>query len=321
MMNLMDHFGARPTTTADGPANRAAVLIASLCQQVENQVVGAPCGIMDQVTSCAGERGTLLRLLCQPHELQPPLPIPRPMRFIGINSRIKHSVGGGAYGRTRCAAFMAHKMILEFMRRGGAALGRQLVDDPMRGYLANLDQDDYKKHFRPRLPEFMKGADFLREVGPTIDAATHVNPDETYPVQHAADHHVLEARRVRQFAEYLERADRETDPKVRGPLLDRAGHLMYASHLSYSMDAMLGAAECDLIVDLVRAREKKGLYGAKITGGGSGGTVAVLAETGQKADVAIAEVMAEYQKRTGNVPELFTGSSDGAWTVGTEIAK
>ena len=31
------------------------------------------------------------------------------------------------------------------------------------------------------------------------------------------------------------------------------------------------------------------------------------------------EVMAEYQKQTGNAPELFTGSSDGAWKVATTI--
>jgi len=318
MMNLMDYFGVR-AVTLDGPRNRAAMHVAALCQSVEHRICGAPCGIMDQVASCLGEAGSLMRMLCQPHELQPPLPIPRGMRFVGINSNVKHAVGGGAYGRTRCAAFMAHKMILEFMRRGGKTVGRELVGDPMHGYLANLDPHDYKQHFRPRLPEFMKGSEFLREFGPTIDTATAVNPDETYPVQHAADHHVLEARRVQQFAEYLEQADRETDPLKRGPLLDRAGHLMYASHLSYTNDAMLGAPECDLIVDLVRAREKKGLYGAKITGGGSGGTVAVLAEIGDKPDAAIADVMAEYQKQTGTTPELFTGSSDGAWKVGTAV--
>ena len=80
--------------------------------------------------------------------------------------------------------------------------------------------------------------------------------------------------------------------------MDKAGHLMYASHMSYTNDARLGADECDLLVDLVRQREKRGLYGAKITGGGSGGTVAVLCEQTEKADAAIAQIMAEYQKKT-----------------------
>jgi L-arabinokinase len=311
MINLLDHFAVRERVEP--------MRVASMCQQVENRVVGAPCGIMDQVTSCAGEAGTLLRLLCQPHQLQPALSIPAGVRFIGVNSNVKHSVGGGAYGRTRCAAFMAHKMILETMRRAGAAAGREMVADPMNGYLANLDPEDYKLHFRPRLPEFMRGSDFLRDFGGTIDTATAVLPEETYPVQHAADHHVLEARRVKNFVEYLQEAERESAPRRRGAALDRAGHLMYASHLSYTNDAMLGAEECDLLVKLVREREPQGLYGAKITGGGSGGTVAVLADDSEQATAAVAGIVDIYQQQTGRSAEVFTGTSDGAWRIGSTL--
>ncbi len=94
---------------------------------------------------------------------------------------------------------------------------------------------------------------------------------------------------------------------------------MYASHLSYTNDAMLGADECDLLVDLVRQHEKAGLYGAKITGGGSGGTVAVLCNATDRANSAIAQIMSDYQQRTGKKPEAFTGSSPGAWEVGTTL--
>src|SRR5262249_12694642 len=97
MMNLVDHF-------AIARSSLNLMLLASLCQQVENRIVGAPCGVMDQVTSCAGTEGALLRLLCQPHDLQPALKFPEGIRALGINSNVKHSVGGGQYGRTRCAA-------------------------------------------------------------------------------------------------------------------------------------------------------------------------------------------------------------------------
>src|SRR5205823_1271609 len=43
--------------------------VALACQRVENLVVGAPCGIMDQMTSACGESDRLLTLLCQPAEL------------------------------------------------------------------------------------------------------------------------------------------------------------------------------------------------------------------------------------------------------------
>jgi L-arabinokinase len=107
--------------------------------------------------------------------------------------------------------------------------------------------------------------------------------------------------------------------RARGAALDRAGHLMYGSHVSYTKDAMLGADECDVLVDLVRRHERAGLYGARITGGGSGGTVAVLCDDGERADAAIAEIVAEYEQQMGKKAEAFTGTSPGAWHTGTII--
>jgi galactokinase len=33
--------------------------------QVENRIVGAPCGVMDQMTSACGEANKLLAMICQ----------------------------------------------------------------------------------------------------------------------------------------------------------------------------------------------------------------------------------------------------------------
>jgi len=332
MMLLRDHFGlmnpaaGRSLRIANGSGQAhlgafTPLKLAELCQSAENRVVGVPCGIMDPVASCLGEEGQLLRMICQPHELQKNLAIPSGMRFFGINSNVRHDIGGGAYARTRCAAFMAHRIMLEKMREIGASVGRTLVADPMRGYLANLDPDDYKRIFRPNLPEKMRGDAFLEKYEKTMDAATSVDPRIEYDIQHAADHHVLEARRVRNFARYIGEALAAPGPREKGGALDRAGHLMYASHQSYTMDAMLGAPECDLLVQLVRQRERAGLYGAKITGRGSGGTVAVLAETTQSVDAAIAEIMKEYETQTGRTPQLLAGSSQGAWHAGTAMCE
>lgn len=316
MMNLLPGTGSKSAEHSDHEA-AAAMRVAAMCQRVENHVVGAPCGIMDQVTSCYGRQDALLKLLCQPHDVQGFAHLPGGVRVVGINSNVKHSVGGGMYGKTRCAAFMAHAMILQKMRDFGLAAGKTLLSDPMKGYLANLQTDDYKSLFRQYLPESMRGADFITRFGKTIDTATAVDPDTDYHVQPAADHHVLEPMRVRHFVEFVERAG-ELPPgaEEQQALLHKAGHLMYASHKSYTDKALLGADECDLLVDLVRQNERSGLYGAKITGGGSGGTVAVLCQSTPAADVAITKIMADYRTRTGNQPELFNGSSPGAWWVG-----
>ena len=312
MMNLVEHLGLRDRLDA--------MRVGAMCQRVENRIVGAPCGIMDQVASAAGIEGTLMRMVCQPHEIRPPLAFPEGVRAVGINSNVKHSVGGGAYGKTRCAAFMGHAILLAEMRRFGVEAGREMISDPMNGYLANLDPDDYKRLFRFKLPEQMTGAEFLATYGTTIDTATTVEPGTTYAVQAATDHHVLEARRVREFARYLEEAAAmPADSADRRLALDKAGHLMYASHKSYGDNAMLGASECDLLVDLVRQNEAAGLYGAKITGGGSGGTVAVLCDKGERVDAMLARIMAEYHAQTGNQPELFEATSPGGWASGTVV--
>ena len=64
------------------------------------------------------------------------------------------------------------------------------------------------------------------------------------------------------------------------------------------------------VVDMVRSEGPgAGLFGAKITGGGSGGTVAVLGD--QSSHEAIARVAAGYAKQTGHQPYIFSGSSSG----------
>jgi galactokinase len=312
MMNLVEHFGLRHQLDA--------LKVGAMCQQVENRVVGAPCGIMDQVASSAGEAGSFMQLICQPHELIEPLFLPAGTKVCGINSNVKHSVGGGAYGKTRCAAFMGHKIILDQIRELGTKAGKELLADPMNGYLANLDPEDYKKLFRGKLPERMLGRDFITMYGSTIDKATTIDPATPYTIQAATDHHVLEARRVREFVKYLKEAHSlDAGSEARKLSLDKAGHLMYASHVSYTNNAMLGAIECDTIVDLVRANERFGLYGAKITGGGSGGTVAVLMNDTPEADGAVRDIMLTYHQRENIEPELIAGSSPGAWRAGTVL--
>src|SRR5207247_1753148 len=50
--------------------------LAALCQRVENHTVGAPCGIMDQMTSACGRMDRLLQLRCQPGTIEGYLEVP-----------------------------------------------------------------------------------------------------------------------------------------------------------------------------------------------------------------------------------------------------
>ena len=70
--------------------------MALLCQKVENLVVGAPCGVMDQMTAIRGEAGRLLALLCQPAEFEGAVPLPGAAR--GVGHRFRHPPRGDRRG-------------------------------------------------------------------------------------------------------------------------------------------------------------------------------------------------------------------------------
>jgi galactokinase len=286
------------------------VQVALACQRVENLVVGAACGAMDQLTAACGSEGQLLPILCQPAQLEPALPIPPGLRFWGIDSGVRHAVSGSGYTDVRVAAFMGYTLIaraLGIPLRGSGQSGKLVADDTLfRGYLANVGVERFERELSARLPEQLSGAAFLREHEGIIDPVTEVAPDRTYRVRAATAHPIHEHARVTEFCSLLQSAGEAAAPRL--------GSLMYGAHASYGACG-LGAAGTDRLVELVRAAgPARGLHGAKITGGGSGGTVAVLGS--RDALPAVLEVVDRYARETGLEPQLFSGSSPGAASFG-----
>jgi galactokinase len=285
--------------------------LARLCQMAENFVVGAPCGIMDQMTSALGQADALLSLLCQPAKVQGFVPLPSSIRFWGVDSGIRHAVSGSDYTSVRTGAFMGYRLIAELAGLKEVARsedGILRIDDPRwSGFLANLSPAEFDRDFAPHLPTELRGDEFLALYGGTTDSVTRVDPNQTYAVRQPTAHPIHENARVRRFATLLE-AD------LNEPAWREMGELMYGSHASYSACG-LGCDGTDLLVELVReAGPAAGLYGAKITGGGSGGTVAVLGRA--DAGEAIAGIARRYREATGREPYLFAGSSPGACHFG-----
>jgi galactokinase len=88
------------------------------------------------------------------------------------------------------------------------------------------------------------------------------------------------------------------------------GELMFQSHWSYT-ECGLGCQATDQLIDLVRLhRGDDLLFGAKITGGGAGGTVAVLGSA--QAESAFQKVVSDYAELQSFQPYVFEGSSIGA---------
>jgi L-arabinokinase len=281
------------------------------CQQVENLIVGAPCGVMDQMASICGEAGSLMALLCQPAEFQGSLRLPDGLGVWGIDSGIRHAVTGADYGAVRIGAFMGYRILagLAGLRvTPGGRNGHVRVEDPhWRGYLANVDAETFRR-FEPHIPEALGGDAFLANYEGTTDPVTRVDPKRSYAVRTPTAHPIYEHERVTEWARRLTASSAAPDAA-------RLGALMYESHASYSACG-LGSEGTDRLVSLARAAgSARGVHGAKITGGGSGGTVSLLADA--SAGDTIRAIAREYADQTGRDAYVFEGTSPGAARVGT----
>ncbi|AQK66868.1 L-arabinokinase [Zea mays] len=282
--------------------------LALLCQKVENHVVGAPCGVMDQMASACGEANKLLAMVCQPAEVKELVSIPTHIRFWGLDSGIRHSVGGGDYGSVRVGTYMGRKMIKctasdlvsESLTSGSPAQSDcykengvgVLKSEAALEYLCNLPPHRYEAVYAKDIPEVISGEAFSEKYGDHDDTVTVIDPKRSYSVKAPTRHPIYENFRVE-------------------------------CHNSYSACG-LGSDGTDRLVNLVREvqhrRTSEGgspsLFGAKITGGGSGGTVCVVGKNCARSSEEIAEIQHRYKAETGYLPILFDGSSPGAGKFG-----
>jgi galactokinase len=126
------------------------------------------------------------------------------------------------------------------------------------------------------------GVPQLRDAGPADATRIDALPE---PLSRRARHVVAENARVLGAVAALESGD-----------LPALGELLDGSHRSLRDDYEVSTAEVDLLVDLVR--EQEGVHGARITGGGWGGSIVAIADAGAGHHAA-ALAVAEYEQRTG----------------------
>ncbi|XP_038983785.1 L-arabinokinase-like isoform X2 [Phoenix dactylifera] len=192
--------------------------LALLCQKVENHIVGAPCGVMDQMTSACGEANKLLAMVCQPAEVKELVTIPTHIRFWGLDSGIRHSVGGTDYGSVRIGTFMGRKMIKSaasnLLPQSLSSVNAPQEEDGMTldefeehgiellkaesslDYLCNLSPHRYEAVYAKKLPECITGAAFIKKYTDHSDTVTVIDPKRTYVVKAPTKHPIYENFRV-----------------------------------------------------------------------------------------------------------------------------
>ena len=136
----------------------------------------------------------------------------------------------------------------------------------------------------------------LRDV--SVDDFERHADDLPEPVRSRCAHVIGENERVRAAAEALEAGD-----------VDRVGDLMYRSHESLRDRYEVSCEELDLVVDL--ARKTDGAVGARMTGGGFGGS-AVCVVRADAVPTFAERVEEEYAAAAGVDPDVYEcATADG----------
>ncbi|RKN08647.1 galactokinase [Streptomyces radicis] len=220
--------------------------LARLSQRAENDFVGVPSGILDQMASACCVAGHVLHLdtrdLGRRHV--PFAMAVEGLRLLVVDTRVKHAHADGAYAKRRAEC-----------EAGAAALGVP--------FLRDVDHDD-------------------------LDAALTRLTDPV--VRRRVRHVVTEDRRVERVIALLD-AGRARDI---GPLLTEG-------HASLRDDFEVSCPELDLVV---AAAVDAGALGARMTGGGFGGSAIVLVDE-DAAEATGTAVREEFAARGLAAPRVF----------------
>jgi galactokinase len=231
--------------TGAGLSRNELVLVG---QRAENEVVGAPTGILDQSAALLATEGHAVFLDCrsQQSELVPLDLAADSLVVLVVDTKVSHAHATGGYAA----------------RRASCELGAEVAGVEALRDLAMAD---------------------LEEVCGLLD-------DETF---RRVRHIVTENDRVLETVQLL----RSEGPTAVGRLLD-------ASHDSMRDDFEISCPELDLAVDTARAG---GALGARMTGGGFGGSAIALLPAA--AEPALREAtLAAFREAGYTAPDLFTVS-------------
>jgi galactokinase len=222
------------------------IAIARLGQRAENDLVGAPVGIMDQMAASLAGDGTALFLDTRSLGFER-VAVPAGAEVLVIDSGIHHRHSSGEYR----------------IRRGECVRAAELLGVPELRDVAGSDLGR------------------LAALPPTL--------------RRRARHVVTENARVLEAVAALRAGD-----------IAEMGALMDASHVSMRDDFDISLPEIDRLVELARAAPL--IAGARLTGGGFGGSIVALGQAGAVA--AFPQIAAAYEQATGQRATLLVPKAD-----------
>ena len=215
-------------------------------------------------------------------------------RFIGVNCGIMDQFAS-AMGKSGHAILLdAHTLSFRYAPLGNAAV--VIVNSGVRHSLSSSAYNDRRRECETALKALQVSN--LCSLSPEkLEERSKMLTDEV--CYRRARHAISENQRALEAAQALLDGD-----------LTLFGKLMSASHASLRDDYEVSCEELDFLAKT--AQRIKGVYGARMTGGGFGGCTVNLLEP-EEVGRFVTAVQAAYHERFGRIPEIYhVSAGDGA---------
>jgi len=228
--------------------------LVTLARRAENEFVGVPTGIMDQSASLLCQAGHALLLDCRSLETtQVPFdPVAAGAALLLVNTRAKHELTGGEYGRRRAECEEAARLL---------------------------------------------GIPALRDLTDPAEADRLADP----VLRRRARHVVADDQRVLEVVAMLSAAAGTAAAGAAADTYRAIGRLLTQAHASLRDDFEISWPEADAAVEAALAA---GAFGARMIGGGFGGSVLALAPAGLGGAVRDA-IAGAFGERGWTAPEFL----------------
>ncbi|NEG70390.1 galactokinase [Bifidobacterium choloepi] len=262
-----------------GSTDAGRVKLIEAAIKSENDMAGASTGGLDQNASMRCEAGHAIRLDCRPGLSAVESVTQEPVDFAAagvellvLDTQAPHQLNDGQYAERRSTC-----------ERAAALLGvdnLRVVADQVNGAAGSASTSNDSSEAVP-------------SAAPTLDSVLEQLTEQARVVGGMSDEEIERmTKRVRHVITEIGRVDEFVDAFGHGDI-ETAGQLLDASGDSLRYDYEVTVPELDVAVDTARA---EGAYGARMTGGGFGGSIIALVAAGRSKEVAqkIADAFADH---------------------------
>jgi galactokinase len=262
----------------------APEVLARLAQRAENSYVGVPCGPLDQLAAAFGVAGAVLFTDTRTRAVTPyPFDLAAAgLTVLVIDTKVHHDLGASGYPDRRAACERA-------ARKLGVPALRDLTKQGLRRAERELDEQTARR-VRHVVTENERVLEFARLLSPGAPFPSHgaspapqsSRPRDPLPPapQPPRPLRPPQPPPPPQPPQPPRPAAQHPSPP---PWAGTAGKLLTASHVSLRDDFEVSCAELDAVVE---AALHAGAYGARMTGGGFGGSAIALTSLASVAEVS-----------------------------------